>query len=318
MGPVIEITGDTRVTRLQTFAQSTDCVLAIGRAFDNDVILDDPYVDPHHGQLVVSSSGGWTYQDLGSENGSKLGKQSVSDTAVQSTDILTLGKTQLQLFDASHAVAPTLSLHNLRQRLLNFNSLAATATVLTVSVLLLALNLYLNYTGEEIRIGGLVGIFVGAFIVPIVIAAAWSLLSKVLRGRSHFRSVINVTFIALIALELVSYPFVALAYNMPAIDSNYLSALIDTGIFAAYLYITLLICTRLSTRISKLIGALVPVALFGFYVIIGVSDADEHTNYPGYNGRILAPVVLIRSGESADDFMQRLPGIFDEADRRID
>ncbi|GIS18576.1 MAG: hypothetical protein CM15mP120_04920 [Pseudomonadota bacterium] len=56
-GPVIEITGDTRVTRLQTFAQSTDCVLAIGRAFDNDVILDDPYVDPHHGQLVVSSSG---------------------------------------------------------------------------------------------------------------------------------------------------------------------------------------------------------------------------------------------------------------------
>ena len=101
---------------------------------------------------------------------------------------------------------------------------------------------------------------------------------KVLRGRSHFRSVVNVTFIALVALELVSYPFVALAYNMPAIDGNYLSALIDTGIFTAYLYITLLICTRLSTRVSKLIGAL-PVALFGFYVIIGVSDADEHTNY---------------------------------------
>ena len=34
------------------------------------------------------------------------------------------------------------------------------------------------------------------------------------------------------ALELVSYPFVALAYNLPVIDSNYLSALIDTGIFA--------------------------------------------------------------------------------------
>ena len=32
MGPVIEITGDTRVTRLQKFAQSRDCVSAIGRA----------------------------------------------------------------------------------------------------------------------------------------------------------------------------------------------------------------------------------------------------------------------------------------------
>ena len=158
MGPVIEITGDTRVTRLQNFAQSRDCVLAIGRAFDNDIILDDPYIDPHHGQLLVSSTGGWTYQDLGSENGSKLGKQSVTDTAVQSTDVLVLGKTQLQLFNASHVVAPTLSLHNLRQRLLNFNSLATTTTVLSVSVVLLALNMYLNYTGEEIRIGGLVGI----------------------------------------------------------------------------------------------------------------------------------------------------------------
>ena len=318
MGPVIEITGDTRVTRLQNFAQSRDCVLAIGRAFDNDIILDDPYVDPHHGQLLVSSTGGWTYQDLGSENGSKLGKQSVTNTAVQSTDVLVLGKTQLQLFNASHVVAPTLSLHNLRQRLLNFNSLAATTTVLSVSVVLLALNMYLNYTGEEIRIGRLVGIFVGAFVVPFVIAAAWSLLSKVLRGRSHFRSVVNVTFIALMALELVSYPFVALAYNLPAIDSNYLSALIDTGIFAAYLYATLLICTRLSIRISQVIGTLVPIALFSFYLIIGISDADEHTNYPNYNGRILAPVVLIRGGESADDFMQRLPSVFDEADQRID
>ena len=95
------------------------------------------------------------------------------------------------------------------------------------------------------------------------------------------------------ALELVSYPFVALAYNLPAIDFFYLSALIDTGIFAAYLYATLLICTRLSTRISQVIGTLVPIALFSFYLIIGISDADEHTNYPNYNGRILAPVVLI-------------------------
>ena len=76
--------------------------------------------------------------------------------------------------------------HNQRQRLLNFNSLAATTTVLSVSVVLLALNMYLNYTGEEIRIGGLVGIFVGAFVVPFVIAAAWSLLSKVLRAARTF------------------------------------------------------------------------------------------------------------------------------------
>jgi hypothetical protein len=318
MGPVIEIIGDTRVKRLQSFAEKYDCVLAIGRALDNDIILDDPFVDPHHGQIVVTSTGDWSYQDLGSENGSMLGKRSISSSALQSTDVLNLGKTQLQVFAAEHTVPPALSIRNSRQRLLSFNSLPVTIALLLSALLLLMLNIYLNYTGEEIRFSNIVGLILGAFTVPLVVGTAWSLLSKILRGRSHFRSVINVTFIALIALELFEYPFIALAYNLPSTDQSYIGAIIDVGIFAAYLYATLLICTRLNTRISGVIAGLVPVAVFSFYLVNQVSNADEHSNYPNYNGRILAPMVLLRSGESTDDFMRRLPDIFDEADKLID
>mgnify|MGYP006248942631 FL=1 len=57
---------------------------------------------------------------------------------------------------------------------------------------------------------------------------------------------------------------------------------------------------------------------FSLYLIIQMSNADEHNNAPHYNGRLLAPVVLVRSGETADEFLQRLPNIFDTADTIID
>ena len=318
MGPIIEITGETRTTRLVSFANRKDAVLSIGRAFSNDIILDDPYVDPQHGQLQITADGHWSYRDLGSENGSKLDKQDVSHSAVQSSATLTLGKTQLQLFDAGHVVAPALSIRNPRQRLLNFNTLPISIGLVLASAVLLASNLYFNYTGEEIRLSDLVGMVMLAYAPLLVIGTAWSLLSKILRGRSHFRSVINVSLIAFIVLELFEYPFVALAYNLPAIDRSHIGAIINVAIFAAYLYATLLICTRLTMRTSQVVAALIPVTVFGFYLVTLWSNASEHSNYPDYNGRILAPMVLLQGGESTDDLMQRLPAVFDEADELID
>ncbi len=46
MGLIIEVTGDTRTTRLENFRSVASGLLSIGRARDNDLILDDPYVDP--------------------------------------------------------------------------------------------------------------------------------------------------------------------------------------------------------------------------------------------------------------------------------
>ena len=43
--------------------------LTVGRAYDNDIIVGDPYVCPHH--LTISNMGGQLqFQDLGSLNGS--------------------------------------------------------------------------------------------------------------------------------------------------------------------------------------------------------------------------------------------------------
>tara|TARA_B100000035_G_scaffold44088_1_gene33040 strand:+ start:4453 stop:5409 length:957 start_codon:yes stop_codon:yes gene_type:complete len=318
MGLIIEVTGDTRTTRLENFSSVASGLLSIGRARDNDLILDDPYVDPYHGQIIFGETGTWSYQDLGSENGSKRGKESVNDCALTSADVLTLGKTRLQFFDPSHQVAPALSLHNSRQRLLSFNTWSTSGLLLIGAILTLALNIYVNYTGEKLDAGMLMGIFLGAFSLPLIVSTAWSLLAKILCGRSHFLSIVNVALVALIILELYQYPFIGVAYNFPAIDRGYLGVVLNLLVFGFYLYATLLICTRLKDQTNKLIAGLVPAVVFCAYLVIQISNADEHNNAPNYNGRLLAPVVLLRSGETPDEFIQRLPGIFDDADGLID
>ena len=255
---------------------------------------------------------------MGSENGSKRGKESVNDCALTSADVLTLGKTRLQFFNPSHQVAPALSLHNSRQRLLSFNTWSTSGLLLIGAILTLALNIYVNYTGEKFDAGMLMGIFLGAFSLPLIVSTAWSLLAKILCGRSHFLSIVNVALVALIILELYQYPFIGVAYNFPAIDRGYLGVVLNLLVFGFYLYATLLICTRLKDQTNKLIAGLVPAVVFCAYLVIQISNADEHNNAPNYNGRLLAPVVLLRSGETPDEFIQRLPGIFDDADGLID
>jgi hypothetical protein len=186
------------------------------------------------------------------------------------------------------------------------------------AMLALTLTIYVNYTGEDLDARLLMSMYLGAFSLPVVISATWSLLAKVLRGRSHFLSIFNIALVGLIVLELYQYPFIALAYNVPAVDQEYLGVLINVAVLGFYLYATLLICTGLKEQSTKLIAGLVPAVVFSLYLIIQMSNADEHSNAPNYNSRLLAPVVLMRSGETADEFLQRLPNIFDTADTIID
>jgi adenylate cyclase len=46
-------------------------LVSLGSTADNDVCLRDPYVSRHHGRIALSEAG-WTYQDLGSTNGSAI------------------------------------------------------------------------------------------------------------------------------------------------------------------------------------------------------------------------------------------------------
>jgi hypothetical protein len=70
-------------------------LIGIGRASDNDVIVDDPMVSRHHCQLKLEH-GAYSFTDLGSRNGSTVNGQPVSTVALGPGDVIRVGDTEIE------------------------------------------------------------------------------------------------------------------------------------------------------------------------------------------------------------------------------
>ena len=80
----------------------------IGRAFDNDVVVDDPYVAPHHLRIFRGADGELVAEDLGTLNGlyREHGAVRVPRLALATEPGIRIGRTILRVHDAAHPVAP--------------------------------------------------------------------------------------------------------------------------------------------------------------------------------------------------------------------
>ena len=83
--------GPGRVLALGTAA------LTIGRAADNSLVVEDDYASSHHCRLVPGPAG-WTLEDLGSTNGTFVGKNRVTaPVPVKAGSTFKVGRTVLEL-----------------------------------------------------------------------------------------------------------------------------------------------------------------------------------------------------------------------------
>ena len=70
-------------------------LIGVGRASDNDVIVDDPMVSRHHCQLRLQH-GAYSFADLGSRNGSAVNGQPVTQIALGPGDVIRIGDTEIE------------------------------------------------------------------------------------------------------------------------------------------------------------------------------------------------------------------------------
>ena len=70
-------------------------LIAVGRADDNDVILDDPQASRHHCQLKLQH-GAYSFVDLQSRNGSTVNGQRVDEIALADGDRIRIGNTNVE------------------------------------------------------------------------------------------------------------------------------------------------------------------------------------------------------------------------------
>ncbi len=69
-------------------------VVTIGRALDNDVVIDDPRVSRHHAQLRLRQ-GRYVLYDTGSSGGTLVNNQPVSEVVLNAGDVISLAGAQI-------------------------------------------------------------------------------------------------------------------------------------------------------------------------------------------------------------------------------
>src|SRR5450631_2783872 len=79
---------------------------SIGRGYDNDVIVDDPYVAAQHLRIFRDETGQLVAEDMGSANGLFLdgGKSRQTRIVVDGSHPIRIGQTFLRIRETSHAV----------------------------------------------------------------------------------------------------------------------------------------------------------------------------------------------------------------------
>lgn len=167
----------------------------IGRAFDNDVVIDDPHVAPHHLRVYRGADGELVAEDLGTVNGlyAEHGAQRVNRITLANEPVIRIGRTTLRVHDGAHAVAAEKPLTPPR---MHARWALGLGTALFTLVLLAN---WLSLTQE---------VTVHALVVPLLAMATavaawtglWAVISRIFAGQSLFTLHLRIALTASVAL----------------------------------------------------------------------------------------------------------------------
>jgi hypothetical protein len=155
----------------------------IGRGYDNDVIVDDPYVAAQHLRVFRDETGQLVAEDMGSTNGTYLdgGKNRLARFIVDGENPIRIGQTFLRFRESDHAVEGE-RLARAEWRILP----VVLTAVLGVSTLGFdALKVWLTQTSEP-RASNYLASLLTIIATILVWVGMWALLSRIFSGRSHF------------------------------------------------------------------------------------------------------------------------------------
>jgi hypothetical protein len=272
----------------------------LGRAYDNDVILDDPYVAAHHLRLERTGSGELELVDLASRNGLfALDPTARVERATARPEArFRVGHMQLRIRPRSYAVPAE---RDDAPRRPWFRRPAAFFGVYAAA---LACILLYGFASTTERIEPLklampaVWISVGGF----VLAAGWAFAGRVIAGRGNFVAHASIVWAAVVAfLALVTAGgYAAFAFSSSAIDDATILPLAAVAAWALFSHLTLV--SRQGRRRLALAAGGIVLALLGVLSLADYAAESDRPSRMAFLKEIKSPAVRLVPGASPEAF----------------
>jgi cation transport ATPase len=305
---VLERGGDVRLrVRILNFP------FTIGRGYDNDLILDDPYVAAHHLSIERAEDGAVSAKDLASRNGLYLldPPRQVQTVALDQDLRLRIGHTQLRFRDAAFAVEPELEARPSKQTLrrgLTFQ------LILIATALLLFANVYLA-TFDETQPVQMVATVLTLLLAAFAWAGTWSFFGKLATRHSNFYAHGINTLLGIAALSVIYEISGYLSFALSANTMESLSLVASAGVVGAMLYRHIRLVSRAPLRRVAATASLLAALLLGSVWLVDYSASLTYTSNFDYAPNLKAPAFRLVSPESPAKFLDEAGKLRKEIDR---
>jgi hypothetical protein len=274
----------------------------IGRAFDNDVVVDDPHVAAHHLRIYRGEDGELLAEDLGTLNGlyTEHGAQRIERLPLAKEPGIRIGRTILRVHDAAHPVAAEKLLTRPRA-----HARWAAGLGIALFLMLLAMS-WLNLTQEPTANHILLPLL-GLVTVIALWSSLWAVLSRVFFGQARFALQLRIAVTACIALVLWDQLAESLSYSLAWRDIVEYGGLGAWAVLAAACWGHLHAIGPKHMRAAMgLVLALIAAGALLQYV--GKSETRKLVGQRATLGDLRPPAFRLLPLASADDFFKKAEG----------
>ena len=289
--------------------------VTIGRAYTNQIILDDPFVCPEHVALTQNETGRLVADDLGSINGLRAGEESqpVKSLPLDSGDKFLIGHTTLRYCAAEAPVAATQI-----DRLDFVSRFAAPYSALGSGLLVmaaLAVNFFLG-SFERVTLLRVLSEPLVTLSMMGVWTGLWSFVSRIVFGRlyftQHFLIVCGAMLVALVLNESAEWT----EFFLPSSQALWVGSVIGAAaILAAAVFGHLRFASSMgwSSRLGA--GLLVSMVVIGVGVVNDYASREKFSTAMEYSGMVKPTDARLVPAGSLDRFMSRTQALKTELDQ---
>ena len=248
--------------------------VSLGRAYDNDVIVDDPFVAPAHVQIERRADGRLIARDLGTRNGMHLVPKRrfslwhdavtrCSEIVLTSGTLVRVGHSTFRVRPIDQAVAP----ERLDTAAHTWEGLRP-ATLAVVMLTLLAL--FQAWSGDTTTQDSLayetsVAMVLGALVVW---GGFWALLNRLFAGRARMGRHLLIGATAAVTSIAVSLASGLVGYALSISSLTQFESYISLAVLSTAIYFHVATITPLSISFARqfaVVFALLTIGLFGLY-----------------------------------------------------
>lgn len=288
--------------------------IRVGRGYDNDLIINDPFVCARHIEIDLMANDHLQVRDVGSINGLYVygSRKRVGSLTLNPDQRLRIGHTILRYRTLQHPVAAS------RQDRLSLgvgNNMLSSTTIQWAGYLLLGLLLYLFAYLNSYQEFEPVAVFRDELLPYALVlffwAGFWALLSRITTHNFYFTAhsiIATVTSLCMLLYEDYLAPVLRYAFNAEQLVEQ-LSIVVTVLLIALAFYAHLRFCSAQPSRRLALFAGVFSLVFVGIIYLDDFTGEDGFSNYPEFHDVMMPPSYQLVADISLDEFLAQAKGL---------